>query len=58
MDQERFTAERARKVQASGIRRIFELATRMSADRIDFSIGQPDFDVPQPVKDAAIAAIR
>lgn len=58
MKPERFIADRARKVQASGIRRIFELATKMSADRIDFSIGQPDFDVPQPVKDAAIDAIR
>ena len=27
-------------------------------DPINLSIGQPDFDVPEPIKDAAIEAIR
>ncbi len=54
---EDFISERARQVKESGIRRIFNLTTAMK-DPIDFSIGQPDFDVPDPVKEAAIRAIR
>jgi aspartate aminotransferase/aminotransferase len=44
-------------LQASGIRKMFELAAKMK-NPIDFSLGQPDFDVPENVKEAAIAAIR
>lgn len=36
---------------------MFDLGARLK-DPIDFSIGQPHFPVPQPVKDAAIQAIR
>jgi aspartate/methionine/tyrosine aminotransferase len=50
-------ADRTKRVKPSGIRRIFELAASLD-DPIDFSIGQPDFDVPEAVKDAAIRAIR
>ena len=50
-------AERTRRVQPSGIRKIFELVSSLK-DPIDFSIGQADFDVPEPVKEAAIRAIR
>ncbi len=50
-------AERMSRIDASGIRKVFELAAQMK-DPVDLSIGQPDFDVPEPVKDAAIAAIR
>ena len=46
-----------RHIDASGIRKVFDLAKTMK-NPIDLSIGQPDFDVPDPVKDAAIAAIR
>jgi aspartate aminotransferase/aminotransferase len=52
----RWIAERMGSIQASGIRRIFELA-RSLPDPINLSIGQPDFDVPDPVKAAAHAAI-
>ncbi len=52
-----FISERALRVKESGIRRIFNLAATL-ANPIDFSIGQPDFDVPDPVKEAAIEAIR
>ena len=48
---------RARAIDVSGIRRVFELGAKL-ADPIDLSIGQPDFPVPQPLKDAAIDAIR
>jgi len=50
-------AARAANIEASGIRKIFDLAATLK-DPINLSIGQPDFDVPEPVKDAAIAAIR
>lgn len=50
-------SERARRVRPSGIRRIFELAATLD-DPIDLSIGQPDFGVPEPVREAAIRAIR
>ena len=50
-------AERMRLLDASGIRKVFDLAAKMK-DPINLSIGQPDFDVPQAVKDAAIEAIR
>ena len=50
-------AARVSRIDSSGIRRIFDLA-RSLKDPINLSIGQPDFDVPAPVKEAAIAAIR
>jgi aminotransferase len=49
-------AERSRQVEASGVRQIFELSKTLP-DPIDLSIGQPDFDVPEPIKAAACAAI-
>ena len=50
-------SSRANAIDASGIRRIFELGATLS-DPYNFSIGQPDFPVPQPIQDAAIDAIR
>jgi len=50
-------ADRTRAFDSSGIRKVFDLAAKMK-DPINFSIGQPDFDVPQPIKDACIDAIR
>ena len=50
-------AERAAKIDASGIRKVFALAASLK-DPINFSIGQPDFDVPEELKEAAIQAIR
>jgi aspartate/methionine/tyrosine aminotransferase len=55
-DHERWIAERMHHIEGSGIRKIFEL-TRSMKDPVNLSIGQPDFDVPQPVKAAAHAAI-
>ncbi len=49
-------ADRTRAFDSSGIRKVFELAAKMT-DPINLSIGQPDFDVPQPVKDACVEAI-
>src|SRR5258707_23496 len=49
-------ADRMRHIESSGIRKVFELA-RSLKDPVNLSIGQPDFDVPEPVKAAAHAAI-
>ncbi|HJQ80902.1 MAG TPA: aminotransferase class I/II-fold pyridoxal phosphate-dependent enzyme [Lacipirellulaceae bacterium] len=50
-------ADRTAKFDASGIRKVFDLAAKMQ-NPINLSIGQPDFPVPDAVKEAAIAAIR
>src|SRR4051812_4682852 len=50
-------ADRTAKFDSSGIRKVFDLAAKM-ADPINLSIGQPDFAVPDAIKDAAVAAIR
>ena len=50
-------AKRMAMIDASGIRKVFDLAARME-NPVDFSIGQPDFDVPLEVKEAAIEALR
>jgi aspartate aminotransferase/aminotransferase len=44
-------------IDASGIRKAFDMSKTMK-DPINLSIGLPDFDVPEPVKAAAIAAIQ
>ncbi|MFA5331945.1 MAG: pyridoxal phosphate-dependent aminotransferase [Methanoregula sp.] len=51
---ERFS-QRVKGIEISGIRRIFEAA---GPDSINLGLGQPDFDTPQHIKEAAIAAIR
>ncbi|QDU88334.1 Putative N-acetyl-LL-diaminopimelate aminotransferase [Pirellulimonas nuda] len=50
-------AQRTQYVDSSGIRKVFDLAAKMR-NPINLSIGQPDFPVPDAVKEAAIAAIR
>ena len=50
-------SRRASGVESSGIRRMFELVSNME-DPINLSIGQAHFDVPEPIKDAASAAIH
>ncbi len=50
-------ADRTRSFDSSGIRKVFDLAAKMK-DPINLSIGQPDFDVPEPVKAACIEAIQ
>jgi aspartate aminotransferase/aminotransferase len=53
---DRWIADRMRQIEASGIRKVFELA-RSLRDPVNLSIGQPDFDVPEPIKAAAQASI-
>lgn len=52
-----FIAERMGRIDSSGIRKIFALAASLK-DPINLSIGQPDFDVDEAVKEEAIAQIR
>lgn len=56
-DPARFITQRARSIDASGIRRVFDLGASIK-DPVNLSIGQPDFDVPDPVKQAAVDAIH
>ena len=57
MDSQRFISDRARGIDASGIRRVMDLGATLK-DPINLSIGQPDFDVPDTVKAAACDAIN
>src|SRR5438046_5024925 len=49
-------SDRARHVEVSGIRKVFDLGKSLK-DPVNLSIGQPHFDVPDPIKAAAKAAI-
>ena len=49
-------SDRARGIDASGIRKVFDLAAKLE-DPINLSIGQPDYPVPPAVKAAIGAAV-
>jgi len=53
----KLVADRTSLIDASGIRKVFALAGDLK-DPVNFSIGQPDFDVPEPLKREAIKAIE
>jgi aspartate aminotransferase/aminotransferase len=53
----RWIAKRMSEIQASGIRKVFDLSRSLSHP-VNLSIGQPHFDVPEAIKEAAIKAIR
>ncbi len=50
-------SRRAQSVDSSGIRKVFDLASRLK-NPINLSIGQPDFDTFDEIKQGAIAAIN
>ncbi len=52
-----FLADRTGRIDASGIRKVFALAADLE-DPINLSIGQPDFDVDEAIKETAVAEIR
>lgn len=56
-DSSKLISDRALNIDASGIRKVFELARQLK-NPINFSIGQPHFHVPQQIKDAAAKAIQ
>ena len=49
-------SDRATAMDSSGIRRVFELGATLK-DPVNLSIGQPDFPVPDALKNAAIEAV-
>jgi aspartate aminotransferase/aminotransferase len=53
---DRWIADRMRLIDASGIRKVFDLAANMQ-NPINLSIGQPHFDTPAPIKAALHAAV-
>jgi aspartate aminotransferase len=50
-------ADRTKLIDSSGIRKVFALAASLK-DPVNFSIGQPDFDVPETLKAEAVKAIE
>lgn len=54
---DRWIADRMSRIEASGIRKIFELGRGLK-DPVNLSIGQPHFEVPEPIREAAKAAIE
>ncbi len=52
-----FVAQRMNQIDASGIRKVFAMAANM-AGPVNLSIGQPDYDVDEPVKQEAIEQIQ
>ncbi len=50
-------AARRDLIDSSGIRKVFDLAATLK-DPINLSIGLPDFDMPDELKDTAVEAIR
>ncbi len=57
LDLEALISDRARAIDVSGVRRVFELGATLD-NPINLSIGQPHFPVPDALKRAAIEAIR
>lgn len=57
LDFNTLVSDRAKSVDVSGIRRVFELGAKLK-NPINLSIGQPDFPVPQEIKQATIRAIE
>jgi len=53
---ERWISERMHQIDASGIRKVFDLAANMT-NPVNLSIGQPHFDTPEPIKEAFKNAI-
>lgn len=57
MTQRKPLSIRASEIRPSGIRRIFDIACA-NPDGIDLSIGEPDYDIPDPIKEEGIKWIR
>jgi aspartate/methionine/tyrosine aminotransferase len=50
-------SERVLSVRPSGVRKIFDLANKVK-NPINLSIGEPDFDIPDPIKEEGVRWIR
>ncbi len=56
-DYESYLSETVRTIKPSGIRRFFDLANDME-DVISLGVGEPDFDTPWHIREAAIYSIE
>ena len=56
MEQELRISQRAKRYPASGIRKMFDLAAQYP-EAIKLTVGEPNFDTPQYIKDAAKRAL-
>lgn len=54
---ESIVSKRMDAIESSGIRRIFELAKSLR-DPVNLGIGEPDFDVPEALKNSVIDAVK
>lgn len=52
-----FISNKMSLIDSSGIRKVFDLGAKLK-NPINLSIGQPDFDTPEPIKQSAINAIK
>jgi len=52
-----FLSDRVMNMRPSGVRKIFDLANKVK-NPINLSIGEPDFDIPKPVKEEGIKWIN
>ncbi len=57
MSTDRRLAARMDRISGSGVRKMFDLIASLE-DPINLSIGQADYDAPEPMKEAAARAIR
>lgn len=57
MDYEKLLCQRVQAVPPSGIRKFFDLVSEMK-DAISLGVGEPDFDTPWTINDAAIYSLR
>lgn len=54
---EKWIADRMHRIDASGIRKVFDLAATMERP-VNLSIGQPHFDTPEPIREALCTAVQ
>ena len=57
MDADKIIADRMKLIESSGIRKVFDLAQSLT-NPVNLSIGQPHFEVAEPVKAKAMQAIE
>ncbi|MEG2684891.1 MAG: aminotransferase class I/II-fold pyridoxal phosphate-dependent enzyme [Erysipelotrichaceae bacterium] len=54
---ENYLSDTAKEIKPSGIRKFFDLATQMK-DVVSLGVGEPDFDTPWSIREAAIYSIQ
>lgn len=57
MDINKVLSDRVKTIKPSGIRKFFDLANQME-DVVSLGVGEPDFDTPWHIRDAAIYSIE